>query len=185
MYIIKLVLLGILDRECEVVGGMCFKRFLVIPHGESLTLFSSVISLDCSTFQPLTRTIIASGMLLAVSKVHLNYNSSNDKFMNLLNQQSAVKMKSSRTQVFSVSFCGDIFIVLTFTFRFVPVVVKSLMHLHVSCLHINIFRGQFCNAHVSLTEGTIFSLRFLPPMISSKSLARIGSYAHVFPPKGG
>lgn len=104
--------------------------------------------------------------------------------MGLLNRRSGVKMKSSRTQVFSLSFLRDILSVLAFTFRFVPIVVKWLGHLHVSGLHINTPREQFWIVHVSLTGGNIFLWNFYHQnTFSSKSSAGIGWHAHILPPK--
>lgn len=72
MYIIKPLLLRTLDKECEEVEGMCFKSFLVIPHGKFVSLFKVLLALIRVLFQPLIRIIISNGMLLAVSKVHFN-----------------------------------------------------------------------------------------------------------------
>lgn len=104
--------------------------------------------------------------------------------MGLLNQRSGVKMKSSRTQVFSLSILRDILSLTAFTFRFVPVVVKWLRHLHVSCLHMNTPREQFWIVHVSLTGGNIFLWNFYyQNSFSLKSLAGIGSHAHILSPR--
>lgn len=64
------------------------------------------------------------------------------KFMDLLKKEPRTKTKSSRIKMFSLSFSWDILSVLVFTFTFVPMIVKWLMCLHVSCLHINRFRKQ-------------------------------------------
>lgn len=104
--------------------------------------------------------------------------------MGLLNQRSGVKMKSTRTQVFLLSFLRDLLSLTTFTFRFVPVVIKWLGHLHVLCLLMNIPREQFWIVQISLTGGNIFLWNFYHQnSFSLKSLAGFGSHAHILFPK--
>lgn len=84
--------------------------------------------------------------------------------------------------MFSSPFCWDISLgVLAFPFRFVSVIIKWLVHLHLSCLHTITFRGkkkkEFCFAHVILTGGKIFHRDFYPQNTSSKSPAGIRSRA--------
>lgn len=109
--------------------------------------------------------------------------------MNLLNKRSRTKTKSSRTRCshhlsfFSSSFCWDVILgVLAFTFRFVSVIIKWLVHLQIFCLHTITFRRkkkkQFCIVHVVLTGGKVFPRDFYPQNTSSRSLAGIGSHDH-------
>ena len=55
---------GNLDEEGKEVGGVCFHRFSVIPHKESLSLSllffpPSLTALTGVLFKPLTRIIIS------------------------------------------------------------------------------------------------------------------------------
>lgn len=61
-------------------------------------------------------------------------------------------------------------------------IIKWLVCLHLSCLHIITFKGkkkeQFCIVHVFINGGKIFPEDFNPQNTFSKFLARIGSQAH-------
>lgn len=132
-------------------------------QGVSYLLFLQALSaLVGVLFHPLTRTIMSLGLLQAISKVYsIKIAQTIRKSMDLLDKRSGAKMKSSRIQVFPSLFCWDILGVLAFTFVFVPMAVKQLVHLHILCLHTitqlhSEERRKFCIVHIFLTGGKSF-----------------------------